>query len=59
MEESIKQISCPIKEIYCPCPEYSKEGLCDYPYMNTHTEIMAIRLWGQRILIRQRIKNEA
>ena len=23
---------CQIKNLQCPCPEYSKEALCDYPY---------------------------
>lgn len=27
-------MNCPINkpESECPCPEFSKEGLCDYPY---------------------------
>lgn len=27
-------MNCPINKLVCPCPEYSKEGLCDYPYYN-------------------------
>jgi hypothetical protein len=29
-------MQCPIvkPESECPCPEYSKEGLCDWPYRN-------------------------
>ena len=23
----------------CPCPEYSKEGLCDFPYINAGQEV--------------------
>jgi hypothetical protein len=25
-------VSCPIGAETCPCAEYSKEGLCDWPY---------------------------
>lgn len=25
-------MNCPIKKDTCPCEEFSKEGLCDYPY---------------------------
>ncbi len=25
-------MNCPIGKKDCPCPEYSKEGLCDYPF---------------------------
>lgn len=44
-----KQI-CPINSEPCfICPEYSKHGLCDYPYKNSDKEIRAIKLWGHRI----------
>lgn len=33
----------------CPCAEYSKECLCDYPHKNCDKEIRAIQLWGHRI----------
>ncbi len=23
---------CPADKKDCPCPDYNKEGLCDYPY---------------------------
>lgn len=25
---------CPEGKLYCPCLEFSKEGLCDWPYRN-------------------------
>lgn len=25
---------CTEGKTFCPCPEYSKEGLCDWPYRN-------------------------
>ena len=36
---------CPINKRDCPCQEYSKEGLCDYPYRMgaSWTEIRNIR----------------
>lgn len=24
--------ACPEGKTFCPCPEFSKEGLCDWPY---------------------------
>jgi hypothetical protein len=41
---------CPINKKECEiCAEYSKEGLCDFPYRNCNKEIKAIRLWGHRM----------
>jgi len=42
-------ILCPVMEKNCPCPEFSKEGLCDYPYKNDKREISFTVLWGQRL----------
>jgi hypothetical protein len=28
---------CPEKKDKCPCPEFSKDGLCDWPYRNGMT----------------------
>ena len=39
---------CPINKV-CPCPEYSKEFLCDYPYRNSDVEVRAVQLWGYRL----------
>jgi len=25
---------CPENKVSCPCPEFSKDGLCDWPYRN-------------------------
>ncbi len=25
---------CPEGKTFCPCPEFSKDGLCDWPYRN-------------------------
>ena len=33
----------------CPCAEYAKEMLCDYPHRNSESEIKAIKLWGHRL----------
>ena len=42
---------CPFDKGGCPCREYAKEMVCDYPYKNTDLEIMAIRLWGHRLSV--------
>lgn len=43
-------LNCPLKYPECiKCPEYSKEGLCDYPYKNTPAEIKHIELYGHRV----------
>jgi hypothetical protein len=39
---------CPINRS-CPCSEYSKQCLCDFPYRNSDKEVMAIELWGHRL----------
>jgi hypothetical protein len=39
---------CRINSIDCPCPEYSKEFLCDFPFKNCGAEIEAIKQWGHR-----------
>ena len=36
---------CPINKTECPCPEYSKEGLCDYPY-KTQNDLVFISQKG-------------
>lgn len=33
----MSKLNCPAKKTACPCPEYSKEGLCDWPYWNKMT----------------------
>lgn len=35
----------------CPCAEYAKEMLCDYPFKNVDREIRAIALWGHRVRV--------
>ena len=27
-------MNCPERKLYCPCHEFSKERLCDWPYRN-------------------------
>lgn len=27
-------MNCPERKAFCPCPEFSKEGICDWPYRN-------------------------
>jgi len=29
--------NCPVGHKTCPCPEYSKQGKCDYPYRKEMT----------------------
>jgi len=41
-------MDCPIKNKFCPCPEYSKELLCDFPFKNSEAEIKCIKLFGHR-----------
>ena len=41
-------MGCPVGN-KCPCPEYSKECLCDFPHKNCGKEIQVIKLWGHRL----------
>jgi len=44
-EGILTKMNCPINKDECPCPEYSKEGFCDYPYKSVTAsgEIKTIR----------------
>ena len=37
-------MNCPINKTECPCPEFSKDRLCDYPYRKglTYEEIKKV-----------------
>ena len=41
--------NCPFDNGECPCAEYAKEMLCDFPHRNAEAEIKAIKLWGHRL----------
>lgn len=46
IKKEVVKMDCPIdkNQNECPCPEYSKEGLCDYPYRNSYGAILENRL---------------
>jgi hypothetical protein len=46
MQEVNSEMNCPANKKECPCKEYSKENLCDYPYRTGMTleEIKELRI---------------